>query len=35
VWQRLDTQRGKRRTIVAVVVARELAGFRWALANAD
>ena len=30
VWQRLDTQRGKRRTIVAVAVARELAGFCWA-----
>jgi transposase len=35
VWQRLDTQRGKRRTIVAVAVARELSGFCWALANAD
>jgi transposase len=35
VWQRLDTQRGKRRTIVAVAVARELTGFCWALANAD
>ena len=35
IWQRLDTQRGKRRTIVAVAVARELAGFCWALANAD
>ncbi len=34
VWQRLDTQRGKRRTIVAVAVARELTGFCWALANA-
>ena len=34
-WQRLDAQRGKRRTIVAVAVARELAGFCWALANAD
>ena len=34
-WQRLDTQRGKRRTIVAVAVARELAGFCWATANAD
>jgi transposase len=31
VWQRLDTQRGKRRTIVAVAVARELAGFCWAI----
>jgi transposase len=35
VWQRLDTQRGKRRTIVAVPVARELTGFCWALATAD
>jgi transposase len=35
VWERLDTQRGKRRTIVAVAVARELTGFCWALANAD
>ncbi len=34
-WQRLDTQRGKRRTIVAVAVARELAGFCWAATNAD
>jgi transposase len=35
VWRRLDAQRGKRRTIVAVAVARELAGFCWALARAD
>jgi transposase len=34
-WQRLDTERGKRRTIVAVAVARELAGFCWAIANTD
>jgi len=34
-WQRLDAERGKRRTIVAVAVARELAGFCWATANAD
>ena len=34
-WQRLDSERGKRRTIVAVAVARELAGFCWAVANAD
>ena len=34
-WRRLDSQRGKRRTIVAVAVARELAGFCWAIANAD
>jgi hypothetical protein len=35
VWQRLDTERGKRRTIVAVAVARELAGFCWAITTAD
>jgi transposase len=35
VWCRLVDQRGKRRTIVAVAVARELAGFCWALAHAD
>jgi transposase len=35
VWQHLAEQRGKRRTIVAVAVARELAGFCWALARAD
>jgi transposase len=34
-WRRLDTDRGKRRTIVAVAVARELAGFCWAIANAE
>lgn len=34
-WRRLDHERGKRRTIVAVAVARELAGFCWATANAD
>jgi transposase len=34
VWRRLDGQRGKRRTIVAVAVARELAGFCWAIATA-
>jgi transposase len=34
-WRRLDTQRGKRRTIVAVAVARELTGFCWAIATAD
>ena len=34
-WQRLDAERGKRRTIVAVAIARELAGFCWAAANAD
>jgi transposase len=35
VWRRLDGERGKRRTIVAIAVARELAGFCWALARAD
>jgi transposase len=35
VWRRLAEQRGKRRTIVAVAAARELAGFCWALARAD
>jgi len=35
VWRRLEGERGKRRTIVAVAVARELAGFCWAIAKAD
>lgn len=35
VWTRLVDQRGKRSTIVAVAVARELAGFCWALARVD
>lgn len=34
-WQRLDGERGKRRTIVAVACARELAGFCWAIANTE
>ena len=34
-WRRLDSERGKRRTIVAVAVARELAGFCWAIATSD
>ena len=34
-WQRLDRERGKRRTLVAVAVARELAGFCWAVTTAD
>jgi transposase len=34
-WRRLDTERGKRRTLVAVAVARELAGFCWAIARTD
>jgi hypothetical protein len=35
VWRRLCDERGKRSTIVAVAVARELAGFCWALAATD
>jgi transposase len=35
VWRRLAEERGKRSTIVAVAVARELAGFCWALARTD
>ena len=31
VWRHLDSKRGKRRTIVAVAVARQLAGFCWAI----
>jgi transposase len=34
-WQRLDGERGKRRTIVAVAAARELAGFCWAISTTD
>jgi transposase len=34
VWSRME-QRGKRRTIIAVAAARELAGFCWALSTAD
>jgi transposase len=34
-WRRLDHERGKRRTLVAVAVARELAGFCWAIATTD
>jgi len=33
VWQRME-QRGKRRTIIAVAAARELAGFCWAVSTA-
>jgi transposase len=32
-WTRLDAQRGKKRTTVAVAVARELACFVWEIAN--
>ncbi len=31
LWRRLDGERGKRKTIVAVAVARHLAGFCWAI----
>jgi len=34
-WQRLDSERGKRRTVVAVAVARELAGLCRPAATAD
>jgi transposase len=34
VWSRME-QRGKRRTIIAVAAARELAGFCWAIATTD
>jgi transposase len=35
LWRRLDLKRGKRKTIVAVAVARNLAGFCWAIATAN
>jgi transposase len=35
IWRRLDLKRGKRRTVVAVAVARQLAGFCWAIACHD
>jgi transposase len=35
VWRRLEGKRGKRKTIVAVAVARQLAGFVWAITNTD
>jgi transposase len=31
VWRQLEQNRGKRRTVVAVAVARQLAGFCWAI----
>ena len=34
-WRRLDLERGKRRTLVAVAVARELSGFCWVIATSD
>jgi transposase len=35
VWRQLDSKRGKRRTVVAVAVARQLAGFCWAIVTHD
>ncbi len=35
VWRQLDLRRGKRRTVVAVAVARQLAGFCWAITCHD
>ena len=35
IWRRLDSERGKRKTVVAVAVARQLAGFCWAIVNTD
>jgi transposase len=36
LWRRLESERGKRKTIVAVAVARHLAGFCWTIAaNTD
>ena len=35
IWRRLDGQRGKRRTVVAVAVARQLTGFCWAIVTSD
>lgn len=35
IWRRLDTKRGKRRTVVAVAVARHLAGFCWAIVTTN
>jgi hypothetical protein len=35
LWRRLDTQRRKRKTIVAAAVARHLVGFCWAIVTAE
>jgi len=35
IWRRLDTKRGKRKTLVAAAVARHLVGFCWAVVTAD
>ena len=34
-WRRLDTKRRKRKTIVAAAVARQLAGFCWAIVTTE
>jgi hypothetical protein len=35
IWRRLDTKRGKRKTIVAAAIARHLVGFCWAIVTTD
>jgi transposase len=35
LWRRLDGERGKRKTVVAVAVARHLAGFCWAITTTN
>ena len=35
IWRRLDSERGKRKTVVAVAVARQLTGFCSAIVNTD
>ena len=35
LWRRLDTQRGKRKPIVAAAVARHLVAFCWAIVTTD
>jgi transposase len=35
LWRRLDTQRGKRKTIVAAAVARHLTGFCWSIVTTN
>ncbi len=35
IWRQLDLKRGKRRTVVAVAVARQLTGFCWAITTHD
>ena len=35
LWRRLDTKRGKRKTLVATAVARHLVGFCWAVVTTD